>query len=410
MEIYLVGGAVRDKRLGLPVGERDWVVVGAMPQDLLSQGFKPVGKDFPVFLHPVTQEEYALARTERKTGPGYTGFATCYDPTITLEQDLRRRDLTINAMAETPAGELIDPYGGADDLDNGVLRHVSPAFAEDPVRILRVARFAARFAHRGFHVAHETNALMRRMVDSGEVDHLVPERVWAEFARALGEKTPRRFFDVLYGCGALTRLFPEVEPLYPPARPARHGQECGAFPALITAVALSPDPSIRCAALVCDIARATGASFGTRRLAAMCARLRAPTAYRELAMLALQHRERVPAAVTLAAAALLDLLSDLDAFRRGERFEDFLRVCQADARLPDDAHSYPPAGVLRAARQAAAAVEVDDLVAAGADGAEIARQLRERRIRATGDIGLTCISAGAMRRNTRTERHRRTGV
>ncbi len=283
MEIYLVGGAVRDKRLGLPVGERDWVVVGATPQDLLRLGFKPVGKDFPVFLHPVTKEEYALARTERKTGPGYTGFATCYDPTITLEQDLRRRDLTINAMAETPAGELIDPCGGADDLDNGVLRHVSPAFAEDPVRILRVARFAARFAHRGFEVAHETNALMRQMAYSGEVDHLVPERVWAEFARALGEQTPQRFFDVLHACGALARLFPEVEPLYPQAQPAHHGQDNDAFSALRAAVALSADPSIRCAALACDIDRATGASFDTQRLAAMCARLRAPTAYRELA-------------------------------------------------------------------------------------------------------------------------------
>ncbi len=386
MEIYLVGGAVRDKRLGLPVGERDWVVVGATPQELLSQGFKPVGRDFPVFLHPVTKEEYALARTERKTGPGYTGFETRFDPTITLEQDLRRRDLTINAMAETPAGELIDPYGGAEDIDNGVLRHVSPAFSEDPVRILRVARFAARFAHRGFHVAHETNALMRRMVDSGEVDHLVPERVWAEFTRALGEKTPRRFFDVLYGCGALARLFPEVEPLYRDTPPARHVHENVAFSALQTAIALTADPVVRCAALACDIGRGTGAAFDSRRLAAMCARLRAPTAYRELALLALRHRERVHAAATLTAASLLDLLSDLDALRRGERFEDFLLVCRADARLPDDAHGYPPAGVLRAARQAAAAVEVGDLVAAEADGAVIARQLRERRIRAIQGI------------------------
>jgi tRNA nucleotidyltransferase (CCA-adding enzyme) len=272
---------------------------------MLALGYQPVGKDFPVFLHPLTHEEYALARTERKTGPGYTGFATCYDPTITLEQDLRRRDLTINAMAETPAGELIDPYGGADDLDHGVLRHVSPAFAEDPVRILRVARFAARFARWGFRVAHETNVLMRQMADSGEVDHLVPERVWAEFARALGEQTPQRFFDVLHACGALARLFPEVEPLYPPARPARHGQESGAFSALTAAVALETAPPVRCAALVCDIARVTGASFGTRRLAAMCARLRAPAAYRELAALALQQRGRVHAADTLPAPDLM---------------------------------------------------------------------------------------------------------
>jgi tRNA nucleotidyltransferase (CCA-adding enzyme) len=386
MEIYLVGGAVRDRRLGLPVRERDWVVVGATPQELLSQGYKPVGRDFPVFLHPVSKEEYALARTERKTGPGYTGFETCSDPTITLEEDLRRRDLTINAMAETSEGELIDPYGGAEDLDNGLLRHVSPAFAEDPVRILRVARFAARFAHWGFRVAHQTNALMRQMVDNGEVDHLVPERVWSEFARALEAKTPERFFDVLYGCGALARLFPEIEPLYRQAHPARHGHEGGTFPALRNSVSLDADPAIRCAALGCDIARSADSAFDSRRLAAMCARLHAPTAWRDLAMLALQYRERIHAAPTLPADSLLDLLSDLDAFRRGERFEDILLVCRADAGLPDDAHSYLPADTLRAARVAAAAVRIDDLVAGGEDGKAIAGELRQRRIRAIQEI------------------------
>jgi tRNA nucleotidyltransferase (CCA-adding enzyme) len=386
MEIYLVGGAVREKRLGLPVRERDWVVVGATPQELLGQGFKPVGRDFPVFLHPVTKEEYALARTERKTGPGYTGFETRSDPTITLAEDLRRRDLTINAMAETPEGELIDPYGGAEDLDQGVLRHVSPAFAEDPVRILRVARFAAQFAHRGFRLAHETNALMRQMVDSGEVDHLVPERVWAEFARALEARIPQRFFDVLHGCGALDRLFPEIEPLYPRSPPARHIRAEGAFSALRSAVALTAVPAVRCAALVCDIHRGAGAAFDSRRLAAMCARLRAPTAWRELAMLALLHRERVHAAAALPAAALLDLLDDLDALRRGERFEHVLLVCRADARLGDNGDSYPPAATLRAARRAAAAIGVDDLVAAGAEGAAIARHLRERRIQAIQEM------------------------
>jgi len=386
MEIYLVGGAVRDRRLGLPVRERDWVVVGATPPELLSQGYKPVGRDFPVFLHPVTKEEYALARTERKTGPGYTGFETCSDPTITLEEDLLRRDLTINAMAETPEGELIDPYGGEEDLNNGLLRHVSPAFVEDPVRILRVARFAAHFANRGFHVAHQTNALMRQMVENGEVDHLVPERVWSEFARALEAKTPERFFDVLYGCGALARLFPEIEPLYRQAPPARHGHEGGMFPALRSSVALDADTAIRCAALGCDISRGSGAAFDSRRLSAMCARLHAPTAWRDLAMLALQHRERIHAATTLSAAELLDLLGDLDAWRRGERFEDILLVCRADARLPDEANSYPPAGRLRAARAAAAAVRIDDLVAAGEDGKAIARELRQRRIRALREI------------------------
>jgi tRNA nucleotidyltransferase (CCA-adding enzyme) len=224
------------------------------------------------------------------------------------------------------------------------------------------------------------------MVDSGEVDHLVPERVWAEFARALEAKTPQRFFDVLYGCGALARLFPEIEPLYRQTPPARHGREGGAFPALQSAVALGADPVVRCAALGCDIHRGAGAAFDSRRLAAMCARLRAPTAWRDLAMLALQHRARVQAAATLPAADLLDLLGDLDALRRGERFEDMLLVCRADAALTDVASDYPPAAALRAARQAAAAVAVDDLVAAGLDGTAIARELRQRRIRAIQEI------------------------
>jgi tRNA nucleotidyltransferase (CCA-adding enzyme) len=388
MEIYLVGGAVRDRRLGLPVRERDWVVVGATPEELVSQGYTQVGRDFPVFLHPVSKEEYALARTERKTGPGYIGFQTCSDPSVTLEEDLRRRDLTINAMAETPAGELIDPYGGAEDLDKGVLRHVSPAFAEDPVRILRVARFAARFAHWGFHVAHATNVLMRQMVDSGEVDHLVPERVWTEFARALGEKTPWRFFEVLYGCGALARLFPELEPLYrqPPSVP--HGHQGAAFPALRAAVMMNADPPVRCAALACDIQRGAGAAFDARCVEAMCTRLRAPAAWRELAVLSLRHSERVHAAATLPAAALLALLTDLDAFRRPERFEDVLRVCRADARPPNGTDDYRPAEVLRAARAAAAAVGVEDLVAAGEDGTMIACRLRERRIVAIQQISV----------------------
>jgi len=383
MEIYLVGGAVRDKRLGLPVRERDWVVVGATPQELLALGFTPVGRDFPVFLHPDTREEYALARTERKTGPGYTGFETRADPTITLEEDLRRRDLTINAMAETPAGELIDPYGGAEDLDNGVLRHVSPAFAEDPVRILRVARFAARFAHWGFRVAHETNALMRRMVEGGEVDHLVPERVWTELARALESNTPQRFFDVLHGCGALARLFPEFEPLYTGTSVLRHAGAGGAFSALPAAVALTGKAALRCAALACDASHAAGEAFDAPALVALCARLRAPADWRDLAMLVLRHRARVHAADTLTAEALLDLLGDLDALRRGERFEDILLVCRADARPPDDA-LYPPAQRLHAARRAAAAVAVDDL--AGTQGTKIAHELRRRRIAAIRKI------------------------
>src|SRR5688572_23904379 len=214
MEVYLVGGAVRDRLLGLPVRERDWVVVGARPADLQAQGYLPVGREFPVFLHPVTHEEYALARVERKVAPGYRGFTTEFSPDVTLEDDLRRRDLTINAMAEAPTGEVIDPYGGRRDLDARVLRHVSEAFVEDPVRILRVARFAARYADRGFSVAQETRELMARMVASGEVDALVAERVWKETERALAEPRPEVFFEVLRDCGALARIFPEIEALY----------------------------------------------------------------------------------------------------------------------------------------------------------------------------------------------------
>ena len=258
MEIYLVGGAVRDKLLGLTVTDSDWVVVGTTPDAMLALGYQPVGKDFPVFLHPKTKEEYALARTERKTGPGYTGFETSAGPDITLEEDLLRRDLTINAMAETPAGELIDPYGGKDDLDNGVLRHVSPAFAEDPVRILRIARFAARFRRWGFHVAHATNTLMRTMVSNGEVDHLVPERVWAELVKALATDTPAQFFQVLSACGALPALFPEFIPLQQDKPADKHGQVAITLAALEQTVILtddSDDIALRFAALICDIDR-----------------------------------------------------------------------------------------------------------------------------------------------------------
>jgi tRNA nucleotidyltransferase (CCA-adding enzyme) len=378
MDIYLVGGAVRDKRLGLPVSECDWVVVGATPEEMLKQGYTPVGKDFPVFLHPETKDEYALARTECKTSPGYTGFETCADPDITLEQDLLRRDLTINAMAETPEGELIDPYGGLDDLENGVLRHVSPAFSEDPVRILRVARLAARFAHWGFHVAHETNALMRHMVGAGEVDHLVPERVWAELVKALTEKTPARFFDVLYSCGALAKLFPEVESLYIAADRSGHDSKDGIFPVLQAAVGLSDNPAVRCAALICD----TG--IDTPILDQLCERLRAPNAYRELASQAISHRGQVHAVAELSASGILDLLGALDAFRRPQRFEDFLQVCRADASAHQPNHSdhYPQAELLTQACAAARSVDTDALTGTGLSGPEIGQKLRTLRITA----------------------------
>jgi tRNA nucleotidyltransferase (CCA-adding enzyme) len=379
VEIYLVGGAIRDKLLGLPVTERDWVIVGTTPDAMLKLGYKPVGKDFPVFLHPQTREEYALARTERKTGPGYTGFETCAGPGITLEEDLLRRDLTINAMAETPAGELVDPYGGRDDLDNGILRHVSPAFAEDPVRILRIARFTARFAKSGFHVAHATNTLMRTMVNNGEVEHLVPERVWAELVKALATETPMQFFKVLAACGALGTLFPEVAPLQQNNTANEHGQVAIKLPVLEQAVTLSDDITVRFAALVCDIDRGTATGFDNDGLTALCERHRVPNACHNLARMALQQRGQVQAADSLGTAQLLDLLTALDAFRRPERLGQLLLVCAADARASQ--HDFNGAQ-LQQALAAARSVRADDLVQQGLPGKEIGAALQQQRIAA----------------------------
>ena len=379
MEIYLVGGAVRDTRLGLPVKERDWVVVGATPQDMLDLGYQPVGKDFPVFLHPQSKEEYALARTERKTGHGYTGFETCADPGITLEQDLLRRDLTINAMAETPEGELIDPYQGMDDLNNGVLRHVSPAFSEDPVRVLRTARFAARFAPQGFHVAHDTNALMRRMVQNGEVSHLVAERVWAELVKALDTERPAHFFEVLAGCGALEVLFPELLPANNSAAENDHGQAGIALPVLEQAVTLSTRTTIRFAALASDMDTLHPGSLDDAALASFCDRYRVPNACRELARLALQQRQQLQTATSLSAEAFLGLLSSVDAFRRADRFSELLLVCAADAAADQRAFN---SDYLQQALLAAQSVSAGDLQQQGLDGKEIGKAIQQRRIEA----------------------------
>lgn len=379
LEIYLVGGAVRDKLLGLPITERDWVVVGTTADAMLKLGYTPVGKDFPVFLHPQTKEEYALARTERKTGPGYTGFETCAGPGITLQEDLLRRDLTINAMAETPAGELVDPYGGRNDLDNGTLRHVSPAFAEDPVRILRVARFAARFAKQGFHVAHATNTLMRTMVNNGEVEHLVPERVWAELVKALATETPAQFFKVLAACGALGTLFPEFKSLAQDSITGEHGLAAIELPVLQQAVTLSDDITVRFAALVCDIDRFTANGFDNDGFTALCERHRVPNACRDLARMALQQRGQAQAADSLSAAQLLDLLTALDAFRRSERLDQLLLVCEADARASQ--HDFSGAQ-LQQALAAARSVRANDLAQQGLSGQEIGAALQQKRIEA----------------------------
>jgi tRNA nucleotidyltransferase (CCA-adding enzyme) len=310
MQAYVVGGAVRDALLGLPVVDHDWVVVGATPEDMTALGYTPVGRDFPVFLHPETHEEYALARTERKSGRGYKGFTVYAAPDVTLEEDLARRDLTINAMARGEDGRLIDPFGGEADLRAGVLRHVGEAFHEDPVRILRVARFASRFQ---FRVCEETEKLMRSMVEAGEVDHLVAERVWQEFERGLAEPHPRQMFEVLEKCGALAHLAPELQAIFSGASRA------AAFDALDRAVAANAVMAVRFALLAWF-----AGDGGESGIAALCKRLRAPIEVRDLAVLACRCRREIATAETADAAALLALLKRADAFRRRARFEELL--------------------------------------------------------------------------------------
>ncbi len=385
--------------LGLPVTDRDWVVVGATPEEMLARGFLPVGKDFPVFLHPETHEEYALARTERKVAPGYTGFTFHAAPEVTLEQDLARRDLTINAMAMTPDGELIDPYGGRRDLEQRILRHVSPAFVEDPVRILRVARFAARLAPWGFRVAPETLELMRRMVESGEADALVPERVWVELRRALGEAKPSPFFEVLRRCGALQVIFPEIDRLFGVPQPEKHHPEVdvGIHTLLVVdqAARLTPDLEVRFAALVHDLGKGTTPceewprhvgheERGAPLVDALCRRLRVPARFRELAILVTRYHLYFHRAGELRCTTMLELFHKLDAFRRPGRFEQFLLACEADSRgrYGYEERKPPQLGILRSAFEAAAAVKPSALVEEGLRGAAIGEALRRRRLAA----------------------------
>ncbi len=400
MKIYLVGGAVRDRLLGRPVTERDYVVVGATPDALAARGLRPVGKDFPVFLDPGTGEQYALARTERKTGTGYYGFATRFSPDVTLEEDLARRDLTINAMAEDEHGGVVDPYGGRRDLGARVLRHVSPAFAEDPLRVLRVARFAARFAGLGFTVAPETLALMRGMAASGELAALVPERVWVETVRALGEERPAVYFEVLRECGALDAVFPELAALFGVPQPEKWHPEIDTglhtMQVLEIAAGLTPETAVRFAALVHDVGKGLTPraawpqhlgheEAGVELIERMCARLRAPVEHRELAVLVARHHARVHRAAELRPGTLLELLEATDAFRRAERFARLLVACEADARGrgPERrAAPYPQADLLRRLRDAAAAVRPDPAIVAGEPGPIIAERLRAARIEA----------------------------
>ncbi len=394
LRVYRVGGAVRDRLLGLPVQDHDWVVVGSTPEDMVARGFKPVGADFPVFLHPETHEEYALARTERKVALGYKGFTVYAAPEVTLEQDLLRRDFTINAIAEDPDGGLIDPYNGQADLKAGVLRHVSAAFAEDPVRILRGARFAARF---GFTFAPETLLLMRRMVEQGEVDALVAERVWQELARGLMEKHPSRFFTTLRECGALRKILPEVDALFGVPQPAHYHPEidCGVHTMMVAdAAALAGHAlEVRFAALTHDLGKAATPEDTLPRhighemrsvdlLKAMSERLRVPVDCRDLGLLVARHHGTVHRARELRPDTIVKLFDSCDLWRKPQRFAQILQVCECDAhgRLGHENDAYPQSAYLLACAQAAQAVNAGDIARACPDKNLIADKVREARI------------------------------
>jgi len=408
LEIYLVGGAVRDRLLCLPVDESDYVVVGASAQAMRRRGFTQVGKDFPVFLHPETKDEYALARTERKRAPGYHGFDVYAAPEVTLEQDLARRDLTINALAEDWDGRIIDPFGGVSDLKARVLRHVSAAFAEDPVRILRVARFSARFAELGFRVADETMALMREMVAAGEVDALVPERVWQEMAKALSESRPSRFFRVLRDCGALARLLPELDRLWGVPQPAGSHPEidAGEHAMLVVDMAarLSDALEVRFAALCHDLGKATTPAaqwpqhhgHEARSVALVgdvCARLRVPRRFCELARLTARYHGQVHRAHALAPAALLGLFEAADLFRRPRRLEQMLLACEADyrGRTGFEERTYAQGELIRRCARAVRQVNERAIAAAATARQDIPEALRRARLAA---IAQTCRRPG----------------
>ncbi|MCR9107155.1 MAG: multifunctional CCA addition/repair protein [Gammaproteobacteria bacterium] len=397
MDIYLVGGAVRDTLLGRPVTDRDWVVVGATPQQMLDKGFTQVGRDFPVFLHPQTKEEYALARTERKHGHGYTGFEVHCAPDVTLEADLQRRDLTINAMAQDANGNIIDPYNGQQDLQQKTLRHVSDAFIEDPLRVLRTARFAARLADLGFSIAPQTMALMSQIVASGEMAHLGAERVWVECQRALLEDSPAVFLQCLRQCDALRALLPELDALFGVPQVAKHHPEIDTgvhvFMALQQAVRLKAGADVRFAVMLHDLGKGTTPADtlpqhiaheerGVALVQTVCERLRAPTDYRELAVLACRYHTHCHRAQELRGKTLLKLLNACDALRRPHRFEAFLLACEADARgrLGLEDRAYPQADYLRGALAVANAVDSQSFIAQGLSGKAIGEAMAAQRI------------------------------
>ncbi len=396
MNVFKVGGAVRDRLLGLPVKDIDWVVVGADEQTLLDQGYKRVGADFPVFLHPHSHEEYALARTERKTAAGYRGFAVDASSAVTLEEDLLRRDLTINALAETTEGEIIDPCGGQADLQVGILRHVSPAFVEDPVRVLRVARFAARF---DFRVAEETMALMRQMVGCGEVDALVAERVWAETDKALCSDHPHRFIEVLREAGALAVIFPEIDRLFGVPQTERYHPEIDTGVHLLMvmqmAASLSKDGRVRFACLTHDLGKGNTSEAilpshhgheerSVDLIHPLCDRLRVPNEYRQLAVLVARYHSHCHRITELRAATVLKALQGMDVFRRPERLDLFLIACEADARGRQGMQNmvYRQAQVFRQLYEAAAGIDIQALVERGLDGKKMAAAVERERLNA----------------------------
>lgn len=423
MKIYLVGGAVRDELLAYPIKERDWVVVGATPQELLDLGYTQVGKDFPVFLHPQSKEEYALARTERKKGHGYTGFETHYDPNVTLEEDLRRRDLTINAIAKDDNGALIDPYGGARDLESRLLRHVSEAFLEDPLRVLRVARFAARYAHLGFSVAGETLSLMSEIVAQGELQYLPAERIWVETERALRERDPQVFIQVLRQCGALKALLPEVDALFGvPQKASYHPEiDTGVHVLMVIkqaallsrpkAAAGSPETTesgnsqVAFAALTHDLGKGLTPdnvlpshhgheTAGIPLVKDVCARFKVPNAHRQLALTVCEYHLHTHRAQELRGETLLKLLEATGALRHPERFDNFLMACEADSRgrAGMEDQDYLQADYLRRARDIATAVTVASLDAPGLEGKAIGTALQNERIKRLNQLRKNCTS------------------
>lgn len=399
MQIYKVGGAVRDRLLGQSVTDIDWLVVGATVEQMLAQGFRPVGDDFPVFLHPQTGDEYALARTERKSGQGYGGFTFFASPDVSVEDDLIRRDLTINAMAEDAQGQLYDPYGGQRDLEARLLRHVSPAFAEDPLRVLRVARFAARYAPLGFRVADETLALMRQLSESGELQALTAERSWKEISRALMEPRPDVFFQVLRDCGALAELLPEVDALFGVPQTALHHPEIDTGVHVLMVLqqcATHAQPlSVRWASLLHDLGKGSTPAAdwprhiahevrGLKQVRAVNARCKAPKDCQELALLVCEYHTHGHRALELKASTLLELLQSFDAYRRPQRFAEFVAACEMDARgrLGFEQRDYPQARYLLGAASAARAVPVQPLLEQGLKGAELGAALQRERLQA----------------------------